>query len=92
VPTSIHFYSYIYHYIITLLKQYINIHNIEAVKSHQQITTKSVEDELSDLSDDDEYILPPRSAVDKLKHLKQVPVFTTKQSIKELFSNTEKVM
>jgi len=51
-----------------------------------------VEDELSDLSDDDEYILPPRSAVDKLKHLKQVPVFTTKQSIKELFSNTGKVM
>jgi len=51
-----------------------------------------VDEESSDLSDDDEYILPPRSAVDKLKHLEQVPVFTTKQSIKELFSNTEKVM
>jgi len=51
-----------------------------------------MEDELSDLSDDDEYILPPPSAVDKLKHLEQVPVFTTKQRIKELFSNTEKVM
>jgi len=51
----------------------------------------SEEYEESDLSDDDDYLLPKADADGKKLHLHQTPVPTTKQKITELFSNSDKV-
>jgi len=50
------------------------------------------EDDLSDLSDEDEYLYPEGGEGEQLKLIRLTPSRTTNPKIKKLFSNTDRVI
>jgi len=50
------------------------------------------EDDLSDLSDEDEYLYPEGGEGEQLKLIRLTPNRTTNPKIKKLFSNTDRVI
>ena len=72
----------------------MNLYFIVANSSQSDLSTptKTANDDLSDLSDDDENLYPDRKEVEEMKFIRLRLNPTSNPKIRQLFSNTDKVI